>query len=90
MEQGIRLKPMSKDLFRASTYQAGLKAQPIGASIDEMVSQLDSDNYWNDKPRSLHQKREYVRRKMQTMRDEDGRRIFYRFRGGKIALPRLA
>jgi hypothetical protein len=78
---------MSSELFLASTMQAALNARAKhdtqGATVDEMVSQLDADEYWAGRfaVYSPAQKREYVHRKMQTVRDEKGRRVFYNFRG---------
>jgi hypothetical protein len=46
-----------------------------------MVRQLDADGYWAGKfaGYTFGQKCDYVRRKMQTMKDERGARIFYGF-----------
>jgi hypothetical protein len=86
MSAGIRLESMSTELFLASTVQAALIARQrnptTGATIREMVAQLDADEYWAGKFAGYTpaQKRAYVRRKMQTVRDEKGRRVFYHFR----------
>jgi hypothetical protein len=66
------LKPMSRELF--------LKMTLFRGDIDMFVRALDRAGYWDKRPRSFEQKREYVRRKCQRLRDEEGNRIFYYFR----------
>ncbi len=88
MSEGIKLKPMSYELFRASAFQAGLESKKRGGNggvnLGEMVKQLDADEYWDKRPRNIGQKEDHVRRKMQTLRDDEGHRIFYSFKGDRL------
>ncbi len=87
MSVGIKLIPMSRELFEAAAYQVAISSANKSVATDALVLQLDSDQFWDDTPRTFEQKLRYVEQELQALRDGDEQRVYVRLtKSGRVDL----